>query len=62
MSKHQEQAEAGGVFAVIDALSPFKSDAWKKLNPRERLARSWKMRSRLRDPQAVHDEKLFPKP
>jgi hypothetical protein len=35
---------------------------WLALTPRERLARSWALRARLRDPQAVHDAKLFPKP
>jgi hypothetical protein len=36
--------------------------AWIQLTPAERLRRSWAMRSRLRDPQAVHDAKLFPQP
>jgi hypothetical protein len=44
------------------ALSPYKEIAWQEMTPRERLRRSWKMRSQLVDPQAVHDEKLFPKP
>jgi len=42
-------------------LDLFQED-WLALTPRERLARSWAMRARLRDPQAVHDAKLFPKP
>ena len=45
-----------------DALSPYKSDVWRRLTPRERLRRSWPMRARLPDPKAVHDRKLFPKP
>ena len=43
-------------------LSPFKAEAWRQLTPRERLRRSWRLRARLRDPEAVHDRKLFPKP
>jgi len=35
--------------------------AWRDLTPAERLSRSWAMRIRLRNPQAVHDAKLFPK-
>lgn len=45
----------------LDELDLFLDD-WLALTPRERLARSWAMRERLPDPQAVHDAKLFPKP
>lgn len=45
-----------------DAISPYKAEVWRRLSPRERLRRSWQMRSRIRDPKAVHDRKLFPKP
>jgi hypothetical protein len=48
--------------SVPDAISPLKSDVWSRLTPRERLARSWRMRDRLRDPASIHDRKLFPKP
>ena len=44
-----------------DELNVFRED-WLALTPAERLARSWALRARLRDPQAVHDAKLFPKP
>jgi len=44
-----------------EELDLFHED-WLALTPRERLARSWALRARLRDPQAVHDAKLFPKP
>ena len=37
-------------------------DFWLSLTPAERLRRSWAMRSRLRDPAAIHDAKLFPRP
>ena len=43
-------------------LSPFKWDAWLRLSPRERLRKSWAMRSRLKDAQAAHDRKLLPAP
>lgn len=42
-------------------LDLFRED-WLALTPRERLARSWALRARLRDPRAVHDAKLWPKP
>lgn len=42
--------------------SPFKGAEWRHLTPGERLRRSWQMRSRLLDPKAAHDRKLFPKP
>ena len=44
------------------AQSPYKAAVWRKLTPRERLRRSWAMRSRLPDPRAVHGRKLFPQP
>lgn len=34
---------------------------WRALSPAERLRRSWRLRTRLRDPQAVHDAKTFPR-
>jgi hypothetical protein len=45
-----------------EAQSPYKATVWRQLTPGERLRRSWEMRSRLPDPRAVHDRKLFPKP
>jgi len=45
-----------------EAQSPYKAVVWRELTPRERLRRSWAMRSRLPDPRAVHDRKLFPQP
>jgi hypothetical protein len=47
---------------VADALEPFKATAWRALSPAERLRRSWLLRSRLVDPQAAHDRKIFPAP
>lgn len=62
-SKHDYEArETRDVYFAEEVLSPFKRDAWLRLTPAERLARSWRLRSRLPDPQAVHDRKLLPKP
>ena len=47
---------------LAEAVSPYKTEVWRHLTPRERLRRSWQMRSRLPDLKAVHDRKLFPKP
>ena len=57
MTKKQKRREP----ILPRELDLFQED-WLALTPRERLARSWAMRARLRDPQAVHDAKLFPKP
>ncbi|MEW6741258.1 MAG: hypothetical protein AB1486_00745 [Planctomycetota bacterium] len=35
-------------------------EAWLKLTPAQRLARSWRLRRRLRDLQAIHDAKSLP--
>jgi hypothetical protein len=55
-------ADATPALKLAEAVSPYKTDVWRRLTPRERLRRSWQMRSRLPDLQAVHDRKLFPKP
>jgi len=36
-------------------------DHWLELTPFERLERSWRLRKRIPDLQAVHDAKLFPR-
>jgi hypothetical protein len=59
---HQCDAGATPALKLAEAISPYKADVWRRLTPRERLRRSWQMRSRLPDLQAVHDRKLFPKP
>ena len=59
-SESQPEPERG--LTLNESQSPYKADVWRKLTPRERLRRSWAMRSRLADPRAVHDRKLFPKP
>jgi hypothetical protein len=47
---------------MAEAVSPYKTEVWRRLTPGERLRRSWQLRSRLPDLKAVHDRKLFPKP
>ena len=59
MTKKREKHVAEPILPT--ELDLFQED-WLALTPRERLARSWAMRARLPDPQAVHDSKLFPKP
>ncbi len=48
----------GGIGSELDLYY----EHWRALTPAERLRRSWRMRSRLPDPEAVHDAKLFPRP
>lgn len=61
-SRPKEAREPGSSYGLGEALSPFKKDAWLHLTPAQRLERSWRLRARLPDPQAIHDRKLFPKP
>lgn len=49
-------------FRPAEALSPFKAGEWRRLTPRERLRRSWRLRSRIKNPAAWHDGIIFPKP
>jgi hypothetical protein len=59
---HQNFGAATAPMQLGEAISPYKAEVWRHLTPRERLRRSWQMRSRLPDLKAVHDRKLFPKP
>jgi hypothetical protein len=36
-------------------------EMWRSLTPRERLRRAWRLRKRLKNLQAIHDEKSLPK-
>ena len=60
-SQHKVDA-ATATLKLGEAVSPYKAEIWRHLTPRERLRRSWQLRSRLPDLKAVHDRKLFPKP
>jgi hypothetical protein len=48
---------------VLDELDrlmdPYRVE-WLALSPAERLRRSWRLRRRLRDPEAVHRAKTVP--
>jgi hypothetical protein len=44
---------------IAQLLDPYRA-AWLALSPGERLLRSWKLRSRILDLQAVHDAKTLP--
>ncbi|MCI0587326.1 MAG: hypothetical protein L0323_10850 [Planctomycetes bacterium] len=35
---------------------------WRGLTPEERLRRSWRLRTRIKDLQAFHDAKYLPEP
>lgn len=59
-STHSESA--ADRIVLQEAQAPYKAIVWRQLSPRERLRRSWALRSRLPDRRAVHDRKLFPKP
>jgi hypothetical protein len=58
----QKHDAAGPNINAVEALSPYKWDVWRRLTPRERLRRSWELRSRIPNLKALHDSKLFPKP
>lgn len=34
---------------------------WRALTPAQRLSRSWRLRTRIKNLEAVHDAKTFPK-
>lgn len=59
---HEGRAAQSEFIETSVALSPYKMVEWLSLTPAERLQRSWALRERLVDPQAVHDRKLFPSP
>jgi hypothetical protein len=62
MKNTPKKSDSNERISTAEALSPYKTSVWERLTPGERLRRSWAMRRRLRDPRAVHDSKLFPKP
>jgi len=61
-ANRKRHEDAASNQTLREAMSPYKAEMWRRLTPRERLRRSWRMRTRLPDPTAVHDRKLFPKP
>ena len=58
----QPKEPASWNLTLGEAVAPYQAEVWRRLTPRERLRRSWQMRSRIPDLKAVHDRKLFPKP
>ncbi|MCX8091944.1 MAG: hypothetical protein N3I86_13595 [Verrucomicrobiae bacterium] len=62
MERIPKKVEFTGAVGCDVAISPYWREVWLRLTPRERLRRSWRLRSRLPDLRAVHDRKLFPKP
>ena len=61
MAKRRSRAPARSPEPDHETLD-FIFTTWIHLTPAERLRRSWAKRKRLRDPQAVHDAKLWPQP
>lgn len=59
--KQRMRADAGLDDLTLDELG-FWWTVWRKLSPAERFKRSWRMRRLLRDPERVHDEKIWPRP
>jgi len=47
-------------FSWEEFMEPYVQ-MWRSLTPAERLRRSWKLRSRLKNLQAIHDAKSLPK-
>jgi len=58
----KRKAQRSEVLLTDHEALDFAWSTWIHLTPAERLRRSWALRKRLRDPQAVHDAKLFPRP
>lgn len=45
---------------LLPLPDPYR-EMWLRLTPAQRLRRSWRLRSRIPDLQAVHDAKSLPK-
>ncbi|MBI4230703.1 MAG: hypothetical protein HY608_07690 [Planctomycetes bacterium] len=54
------KAGRGNDTLTLDDLG-FLRMVWQGLTPLERSRRCWRMRRLLKDPQAVHDAKLWPR-
>lgn len=57
-----KNSESNEIISLVNALSPYKTVEWLKFSPSERLKRSWRLRSQIKNPDIIHDQKLFPKP
>lgn len=40
----------------------FQRTVWLEMTPAERLRRSWRLLSQLKDLKKIHDKKIFPRP
>jgi hypothetical protein len=45
---------------TLDTMDPWVR-MWRALTPRERSVRAWRLRSRLKNIEAIHDAKSLPK-
>lgn len=59
MMNGMETAKRAMKRKVLSNMDPYR-DLWRSLTPAERLRRSWRMRARLPNLQAVHDAKSLP--
>jgi hypothetical protein len=57
--KGRRRAERRRGDAAEPVLDTYRTE-WLGLTPAERLRRSWRLRSRLRDLESVHDAKSLP--
>jgi hypothetical protein len=55
-SKRQRSVRAQDTEPLVDPYRAF----WLALTPAQRLRRSWRLRARLKDLQAIHDAKSLP--
>jgi hypothetical protein len=62
LNSKRDPNDTSSSVTLNEAQSPYKAEVWRKLTLGERLRRSWRMRSRIPNLQAVHDRKLFSKP
>jgi hypothetical protein len=61
MARRRKKARSTEPLIPSDAAwDPFRSD-WLKLTPGQRLIRSWRLRKRIKDLEAAHDEKSLPR-
>lgn len=60
-SRTRKSSGSTRVCATLDELDTFW-ETWLALTPAERLRRSWSLRRRVVDLDAVHDAKLHPQP
>ena len=50
---------AGESPITLETLNPY-AEMWRALSPGQRSRRSWRLRSRLKNLEAIHDAKSLP--